>query len=185
MVVGEPQILGQVKESYTIAREVGAVSTPPRISPPAHLHRSQKNPHRNPDRFKLRLHRIGRRRPGPKNLRLASRKDRPPRRRGQDVRTRRPPSHPARRSLHPRRQPHPVPRRKDRRRVLRAPPSTPKSSPSTTSTSRPPAPTSSSPRPAPRKNIFDRSHGQHFLHAAATAPCSSSTSPSPATSTRA
>jgi glutamyl-tRNA reductase len=27
MVVGEPQILGQVKESYTIAREVGAVST--------------------------------------------------------------------------------------------------------------------------------------------------------------
>ena len=27
MVVGEPQILGQVKESYTVAREVGAVST--------------------------------------------------------------------------------------------------------------------------------------------------------------
>ena len=27
MVLGEPQILGQVKESYTIAREVGAVST--------------------------------------------------------------------------------------------------------------------------------------------------------------
>jgi glutamyl-tRNA reductase len=27
MVVGEPQILGQVKDSYTIAREVGAVST--------------------------------------------------------------------------------------------------------------------------------------------------------------
>ncbi len=27
MVVGEPQILGQVKESYTIAREVGAVSS--------------------------------------------------------------------------------------------------------------------------------------------------------------
>ncbi len=27
MVVGEPQILGQVKESYTIAREVGAVAT--------------------------------------------------------------------------------------------------------------------------------------------------------------
>ncbi|HEX3966824.1 MAG TPA: glutamyl-tRNA reductase, partial [Edaphobacter sp.] len=27
MVVGEPQILGQVKESYTIAREVGGVST--------------------------------------------------------------------------------------------------------------------------------------------------------------
>jgi glutamyl-tRNA reductase len=27
MVVGEPQILGQVKESYTIARDVGAVST--------------------------------------------------------------------------------------------------------------------------------------------------------------
>jgi glutamyl-tRNA reductase len=27
MVIGEPQILGQVKESYTIAREVGAVST--------------------------------------------------------------------------------------------------------------------------------------------------------------
>src|SRR5205807_4455003 len=26
MVVGEPQILGQVKESYTVAREVGAVS---------------------------------------------------------------------------------------------------------------------------------------------------------------
>lgn len=27
MVIGEPQILGQVKESYTVAREVGAVST--------------------------------------------------------------------------------------------------------------------------------------------------------------
>ncbi|HEY8998064.1 MAG TPA: glutamyl-tRNA reductase, partial [Edaphobacter sp.] len=27
MVVGEPQILGQVKESYTVAREVGAVSS--------------------------------------------------------------------------------------------------------------------------------------------------------------
>ena len=27
MVVGEPQILGQVKESYTIAREVGAVQS--------------------------------------------------------------------------------------------------------------------------------------------------------------
>jgi glutamyl-tRNA reductase len=27
MVVGEPQILGQVKDSYTVAREVGAVST--------------------------------------------------------------------------------------------------------------------------------------------------------------
>ena len=27
LVVGEPQILGQVKESYTVAREVGAVST--------------------------------------------------------------------------------------------------------------------------------------------------------------
>ena len=26
MVVGEPQILGQVKESYTVAREIGAVS---------------------------------------------------------------------------------------------------------------------------------------------------------------
>ena len=28
MVVGEPQILGQVKESYTVAREVGAISGP-------------------------------------------------------------------------------------------------------------------------------------------------------------
>src|SRR5207253_9020019 len=89
----------------------------PRIPPPAHLHRRKKNPQRNSDRLKLHLDRLHSRRPRQKNLRLTRKKNRPPRRRRQDVRTSRPPPHRARRVLHPRRQPHPITRGKDRRRL--------------------------------------------------------------------
>ena len=73
MVVGEPQILGQVKEAFAVARAAGTVSG--QLGTPAaeRVCRGQKGAQRDGNRLEFGFHRVGGRRYGAQNLRLARR----------------------------------------------------------------------------------------------------------------
>ena len=106
MVVGEPQILGQVKEAFAVARAAGTVGRPTRTPAAERLCRRQAGPHRNGDRLQLRLDRLRRRGTGAQDLRIAAGAHGFPGRRGQDERTRRAPPGPAGRGSYSGHQPH-------------------------------------------------------------------------------
>ena len=87
MVVGEPQILGQVKEAYATARAVGAVNSQLDALLNPGLRGRQASAQRNRSRDICRLGRFGRGGSGEEDLRESARQEYLPRRRGQDVGT--------------------------------------------------------------------------------------------------
>ncbi len=76
MVVGEPQILGQVKEAYATARAVGAVNSQLDALLTRALCRRQAGAQRNRDRHVGGVGRFGRRRAGQEDLRQPRRQER-------------------------------------------------------------------------------------------------------------
>ena len=179
MVVGEPQILGQVKEAFAVARAAGTVGGQLEHLLQSAFAAAKTRPHRNRNRLELRLHRIGRRRSGAQDLRLAQGPHGLPGRRGQNERAGRAAPGAAGRRRHPGHQPHRGARAPHGRGVSR-----PRHSRSSSSMRPPARPTSSSAPPARRIPSSAASTGRPSCIAAATGPCSSSISPCRATSIR-
>ena len=59
MVLGEPQILGQLKDAYRIAQETGSTGTVPQQAFSSRLLDRQTGALRNPNRRQCRFSRIG------------------------------------------------------------------------------------------------------------------------------
>ena len=86
MVLGEPQILGQVKEAYSAARAAGAVQSFAGTVAADDLHGSEARAHGDADRQRLGIHCVGRGGSGEEDLRLARGQDGAAGGRGQDER---------------------------------------------------------------------------------------------------
>ena len=91
MILGEPQILGQMKDTYQLATEAGSAGYPGKPPVPAHLLGRQADPHRHRDRREPGLRCLRGGQPGTANFRVVRETDGAADRRRRNHRTGRPP----------------------------------------------------------------------------------------------